>query len=270
MTCQGTEPAASRSNRTFQTWPFGFTTSPVRAAWKDERFRKLIDPTRRAAVLPAIPLSPTVETETAVWCQSATTAGAGGIRKAPERGRVAMLTFSRTNRVLGHARLSPGLGFTDVSSPHPSPPCSRNTRVTKTLAQTKFPSSSSAPDEFAPHSCPSSIPPSSRCCTWAGRSAAGGCGLARRCPPEVGFPSAGKAAEEFLQFLGEHFEKLLLPVLWQNHHVVLTVPPHMGLATPIFHWDPPRPSGPSSAEDHFICSQETAEPVQFSPPEAVD
>src|SRR6202040_3472662 len=59
-------------------------------------------------------------------------------------------------------------------------------------------------------------------------------------------------------------KKLPLSVFWQNHNVVLAVPPHMGLATPIFHLDPPRPSGPSSGEDLFIFSQETAEPVQFS------
>ena len=129
------------------------------------------------------------------------------MRKAPKRGRVMVLSLSRTNRVLGHARLSPGLECTGLSSPHPSPPCSRNIRVTKTLVQTKFPSSSSVPDESAPHSCPSSIPPSLRCCTWAERSAAGGCGPPRRCPPEARSPSADKAAEESLQFLGERFQK---------------------------------------------------------------
>jgi hypothetical protein len=36
-------------------------------------------------------------------------------------------------------------------------------------------------------------------------------------------------------------KKLPLPVLWQSHHVELAVPPHMGLATPIFH----RRSSPS-------------------------
>ncbi len=53
--------------------------------------------------------------------QSATTGRAGGMRKAPKRGRVVMFTLSRTDRVLGHARLSPGLGCTGLSSPHPQP-----------------------------------------------------------------------------------------------------------------------------------------------------
>ena len=44
--------------------------------------------------------------------ESATTGRAGGMRKAPKRGRVGGLRFTQTNRVPGHARLSLGPGCT--------------------------------------------------------------------------------------------------------------------------------------------------------------
>jgi hypothetical protein len=44
--------------------------------------------------------------------QSATTCRAGGLRKAPKRGHVSTSTVTQTNRVLDHARVSPGPGCT--------------------------------------------------------------------------------------------------------------------------------------------------------------
>src|SRR5208283_509521 len=38
-------------------------------------------------------------------------------------------------------------------------------------------------------------------------------------------------------------KKLLLPVLWYQHHMILAVTFHMGLTLPIFHLDPPWPFG---------------------------
>ena len=182
-----------------------------------------------------------------------------------------MFTLSQTSRVLGHARLSPGLECTGLSSPHPSPPYSRNIRVTKTIAQTMFPSSSAVPPMNSHRTLAIQI--SHRHCDAV---------LGRDAQQQVNVVRQGIALQKFDPLLptklpknSSNFsactsKKLSLPVFWQNHHVVLAVPPHMGLATPIFHLDPPRPSGPSSGEDLFTFSQVTAEPVQFSPPEAVD
>ena len=110
-------------------------------------------------------------------------------------------------RVLGHARLSLDPECTGGSWPHPSPPCSRSTRVTRTLDQTRFLSSSAVRGESSPHSCPSSIRSSWRCCTWAERSAAYAHGRTTRCPATPRLLSAGKAAAEFRRFLGAHFQK---------------------------------------------------------------
>ena len=64
--------------------------------------------------------------------------------------------------------------------------------------------------------------------------------------------------------------KLSLSVLWTNYHMILTVPPYVGLTTPVFHRDgSPRPLGPSSMENHPFFHAGTAEPNEFSPPEPV-
>src|SRR5476651_1091773 len=56
---------------------------------------------------------------------------------------------------------------------------------------------------------------------------------------------SAKLPKNFSDFSASTSKKLPLPVLWQNHNVILADPPHMGLPMPIFHLDPPRPSGPS-------------------------
>jgi len=51
-------------------------------------------------------------------------------------------------------------------------------------------------------------------------------------------------ADRFAMF----FKVFLFPVLWYNHHVILTFPFYMGLTLPIFHFGSPCPFGPSSGE----------------------
>lgn len=70
--------------------------------------------------------------------ESVTTGRAGSLRKAPKRGLVGGVNLTQTNRVLRHARLSPGSGCTRESSLHPDPPYSHNSRVTRTLGRTSY------------------------------------------------------------------------------------------------------------------------------------
>jgi hypothetical protein len=62
----------------------------------------------------------------------------------------------------------------------------------------------------------------------------------------------------------------LLTVLWYAHYVVIVFPLQVGLALPIFHRRSSLLLGPSTVEDFFITTRETAEPVRFSPAEPVD
>src|SRR5205823_3937140 len=66
-------------------------------------------------------------------------------------------------------------------------------------------------------------------------------------------------------------EKLLLAVLWQDHNVVLALPLHVGLTLPIFHDGSPfAPRGLPQRRPSTATDAGTAEPIEFSPPEAVD
>jgi hypothetical protein len=60
------------------------------------------------------------------------------------------------------------------------------------------------------------------------------------------------------------------PIFWHNDNMVFADPLHVGLTPPILHSDPPSPLGAFLWEDRFIFTQDTAEPVQFSPAELVD
>src|SRR5689334_20775998 len=83
---------------------------------------------------------------------------------------------------------------------------------------------------------------------------------------------AAQLAEDLADRPPRPSEKLLPAVLWQDHHVVLAVPLHVGLALPIFTHDgsPFAPSGPSSGGPSITDDAGTAEPREFSPAEPVD
>src|SRR5271166_5838909 len=200
--------------------------------------------------------------------KSATTGGAGGMRKAPRRGRWVIRSSTHLGPDL--ARAFPGLGCTVGSGLRPDRRYLHNTHVPRNSGRTTSLSFSTAPGGSGSHSCPSGTRSSWRCYTWEARSTACGCGPALPYPPPTRYSSDGTDPAGSAQFLAGSFRTTPCDGTSEGSRRDTYSPTSRGIGSANLSWRSSCPTGAFLTEERPKFTPETPEPLGVSPPEAVD
>jgi len=202
--------------------------------------------------------------------KSATTGRAGGMRKAPKRGQNDIYSNNGCLiQILLHllliADVLPNLLLVQADR------APRSTREPRNSRPNSVPWSAAPRGGLRMALLPFKYPIVIAMLYLAEHSAACGCGRTLPCLHQFHVLLPAQLPENLPDLSPRLPKKLLLPILWQDHHVILAFPLHVGLTLQsLLRRFSFALSGPSQGGPSITNAAGTAEPDEFSPAELVD